>query len=288
MNKTAEAKASPTASPPGPRDFDALRNLIASSQQELPKRLAQAAQYALSHPDEIALGTAASIATAAEIQPSTLVRLARHFGYEGFSDFQSIFRDRLKSRASSYEERLQRIEAGTIGDSYEGALLNGFLSSARQSIDRLTETLDPVVFARSVGLLAEAETIYLVARRRAYPLAAHMAYAFGKLKIKCVTLDSANGIDQEIVQMASEKDAAIACSFAPYAPASVEQAQAFASQNVPVVAVTDSALSPLAALATQWMEVSESDFAGFRSLSAGMALTMALPVAIAERRRYRL
>jgi hypothetical protein len=35
------------------------------------------------------------------------------------------------------------------------------------------------------------------------------------------------------------------------------------------------------------MEVSESDFAGFRSLSASIALSLALPVAVAERRRYR-
>ena len=48
------------------------------------------------------------------------------------------------------------------------------------------------------------------------------------------------------------------------------------------------ALSPLAALATHWLEVSENDFAGFRSLSASMALVMALPVAVAERRRYRV
>ncbi len=288
MNKPARAGVTKIEGGPAPRDFDALRHSIAASRSALPKRLAQAAQYALSHPDEIALGTAASIAGAAEVQPSTLVRLAHHLGYDGFSDFQTVFRDRLKLRASTYEERLQRIEQGAPRDSYEGALLNGFLSSARQSIDRLSEALDATVFARCVGVLAEAETIYLVARRRAYPLAAHMAYAFGKLQIRSVTIDSANGIDAEIVQMATPKDAAIACSFAPYAPASVEQAQALSGLGVPLVVITNSALSPLASVATHWMEVSESDFAGFRSLSASVALATALPVAVAERRRYRL
>jgi hypothetical protein len=36
------------------------------------------------------------------------------------------------------------------------------------------------------------------------------------------------------------------------------------------------------------LEVSENDYAGFRSLSASMALATALPVAIAERRRLGL
>lgn len=273
---------------PAPRNFEELRVLVAASQSGLPKRLAQAAQYALAHPNEIALGTAASIAAAAHVQPSTLVRLARHLGYDGFSDFQTVFRERLKNRASTYEERLRKIEMGAAGDSYEGALLNGFLTAARRSIDSLSESINPAEFARCVGILAEADTIYLVAKRRAYPLAAHMAYAFGKLRIKSVMIDTANGIDPEIVDMATPRDAAVACSFAPYAPASVEQARALAELGVPLVAITDSALSPLAACATHWLEVSENDFADFRSLSASMALVMALPVAVAERRRYRL
>lgn len=287
MNQSAQAAADKAAAQPAPRNFDALRDLIVASQSGLPKRLAQAARFALLHPDEIALGTAASLASAADVQPSTLVRLARHLGYEGFSDFQSVFRERLKSRASTYEERLRRIEEGTTGDSYEAALVNGFLSSARQSIDALSESLDMAVFARSVGILAGAETIYLVAKRRAYPLAALMSYSFGKLGIRSVTVDSANGIDQETVQMATQRDAAIACSFAPYAPATLEQAQALARAGVPLVAITDTALSPLAACATHRLEISEHDFAGFRSLSASMALAMALPVAVAERRRLR-
>ncbi|MCB1502678.1 MAG: MurR/RpiR family transcriptional regulator [Bauldia sp.] len=287
MKKSARAKAaSNTAGLAPPLDFDALRQSIARAQSALPRRLTQAAEYALAHPDEIALGTAASIASAAEVQPSTLVRLAHQLGFGGFSEFQSVFRDRLRLRAATYDERLRRIEQGTTDGSYEDALLNGFLTAARQSIERLSETIDVAAFARCVGVLAKAETIYLVARRRAYPMAAHMSYSFGKLSIRAVTLDSANGIDQEIVTMATAKDAAIVCSFAPYAPASLAQAQSLSERHVPLVVLTDSALSPLAAMATHWLEVSESDFAGFRSLSAGMALATALPVAVAERRRF--
>ncbi|MBU4528070.1 MAG: MurR/RpiR family transcriptional regulator [Hoeflea sp.] len=287
MVKAAKQADGTSGGRKAPRDFEALRNHVAASQTSLPKRLAQAAHYALAHPDEIALGTAASLADAAAVQPSTLVRLARHLGYDGFTDFQTVFRDRLKDRASSYEERLQSIEKSITGDSYEGALLNGFLSSARQSIDSLSEAINPADFARCISVLAEAETIYIVAKRRAYPLAVLMSYTFGKLGIRTVTVDSANGIDQEIVQMATPKDAAIACSFAPYAPATVEQALALTRGGVPLVAITDTALSPLASCTKHWLEVSEHDFAGFRSLSASMALTMALPVAVAERRRLR-
>jgi len=284
MKRSSGKKSEPLP----PRNFDELKDHVAAGQSGLPKRLAQAAQFALSHPDEIALGTAASIAGAAGVQPSTLVRLARHFGYDGFSDLQSVFRDRLINRASTYEERLRKIETGLAGDSFEGALLGGFLTAAKYSIENLSEGINLVEFSRCVSLLAEADTIYLVARRRAYPLAALMSYMFAKLNIKSVTVDTANGIDAEIVGLIGKGDAAIACSFSPYTPATVEQARTLSEHGIPLVAITDSALSPLAACSNHWLEVSENDFAGFRSISASMALVLALTVAIAERRRFRV
>lgn len=267
-----------------PRDFDSLRSVIIERKATMPKRLAQVAAYALSNPDEMAFGTAASIATAADVQPSTLVRLAHHLGYEGFSDLQNVFRARLRDRTLSYEERLASLEAGPAANS-DTELLSGFLTAASQSVARLASTIDGETFSKSVDLLARAETIYLVAKRRSYPLTAHIAYAFGKLGIRHQIVASPNGIDAEMVQFASSKDAVIAASFSPYAAESLTQAQELAARGVPIVAITDSVFSPLAASATHWFEVSEADYAGFRSLSASMALAMALPVAVAEKRR---
>lgn len=267
-----------------PRDFESLRSTIIERKTSMPKRLAQVAAFALGNPDEIAFGTTASIAAASEVQPSTLVRLAHHLGYEGFSDLQSIFRERLRDRTLSYEERLVTLEQSG-GDDEDATLLSGFISAASQSVNRLAATVQTDTFAKAVDILAAAETIYLIAKRRSYPLTAHMTYAFSKLHIRHQIVASPNGVDPEMVQFATPRDAAIAASFSPYAADSLSQSQELAERGVPVIAITDSAFSPLAACATHWFEVAEADFGGFRSLSASMALAMALPVAIAERRR---
>ncbi|MBY5317312.1 SIS domain-containing protein [Rhizobium leguminosarum] len=267
-----------------PRDFESLRSTIIERKASMPKRLAQVAAFALGNPDEIAFGTTASIAAASDVQPSTLVRLAHHLGYGGFSDLQSIFRERLRDRTLSYEERLVTLEQSS-GDDEDANLLSGFIAAASQSVNRLAATVQSDTFTKAVNILASAETIYLIAKRRSYPLTAHMTYAFSKLNIRHQIVASPNGVDPEMVQFASPKDAAIAASFSPYAADSLSQSQELADRGVPVIAITDSAFSPLAACATHWFEVAEADFAGFRSLSASMALTMALPVAIAERRR---
>ena len=269
---------------PVPRDFESLRTFMVERKADMPKRLAQVAAYCLANPDEIAFGTAASIAAAAEVQPSTLVRLARHLGYEGFSDLQSLFRDRLKEKNLTYEERLNILEKDRKHVE-EAELLGGFLNAAAQSITRLASTIDPAHFARAVDILAGAETIYLIAKRRAYPLTAHMAYACGKLGIRHIMVSSPNGVEPEMVQFATERDAAFAVSFSPYAAESIAHAEAFAGRGVPLVSITDSVFSPLTGYSAAWFEVAESDFSGFRSLSASMALAMALPVAIAEKRR---
>jgi DNA-binding MurR/RpiR family transcriptional regulator len=267
-----------------PRDFEALRMHIISRRNALPRRLAQVAIYALDHPDEIAFGTAASIAESAQVQPSTLVRFAQHLGYDGFSDLQGVFRERLKERTTTYEERLAAIRSDADG-SEDFAILDGFLDAAQQSIDRLAKAIVPARFERAVSLLADAETIYLIARRRAFPVASYLAYAFGKLGLRYFLTGSGAGLDPEVLSLAGPRDAVVAISFSPYAAATAEQARLLSGMGLPVVSITDSAFSPLAECATEWLEVAEADFSGFRSLSATMALSMALSVAVAERRR---
>lgn len=267
-----------------PEDFEALRVRILEQRQELPKRIAQVAAYALDNPDEIAFGTAASIAASAGVQPSTLIRFAQHLGYDGFSSLQTVFRVRLRERFSSYDDRLNALRGDDQG-SHNRQILEGFAKASAQSLDAMLHNLSDADFERAIGRLAEAETIYVLARRRSYPVASYFAYAFGKLGIRYQLVDSAAGLDPEMLGFATSRDAAIIVSFSPYTPATLDLARALTAKSVPVVAITDSAFSPLAQIADQWFEIAEADFSGFRSLAATMTLAMSLSVAIADKRR---
>lgn len=267
-----------------PQDFDALKAVILERKGQLPKRLRQVAAYALDQPDEIAFGTAASIAAAADVQPSTLVRFAQHFGFEGFSSLQQIFRARLRERNPGYEERLKALGDNGHSQLESGAIFNGFVAAAHRSLDNIAGSVDPAAFEQAVDILAKAETIFLIAKRRSYPISGYMAYAFGKLKIRYQMVGTAAGIDDDILASAGRRDAAFAVSFSPYTSESIHQARLLANRKVPVVSLTDSAFSPLVESSKVWFEIVEADHAGFRSLSASMAFAMALTVAIAEKR----
>ncbi|MBE7734436.1 MurR/RpiR family transcriptional regulator [Devosia faecipullorum] len=269
------------------QDFDSLRVAILERKSSLPKRLVQVAAYALDHPDEIAFGTAASIASSAGVQPSTLVRFAQSFGFDGFSGLQQIFRARLRERTSSYEDRLRKLAADGMAEEESAAILGNFVAAAHASLDALSAAIDPIAFERAVDILARADTIYLIAKRRSFPIAAYMAYAFGKLKVRCQMVGTASGMDDELLAMAGPDDAGFAVSFSPYASESAAQARTLSGHGVPLVVLTDSALSPLAECADIWFELVEADHAGFRSLSASMAFAMALTVSVAEKRQHR-
>ncbi len=270
-----------------PRDFDGLRSLILARRQSLPKRIAQVAAYALDNPDEIAFGTAASIADAAGVQPSTLVRFAQHLGFDGFTSLQSVFRERLRERNSSYEERLNALRADVGGNGANHRILEGFLTASGTSLDLMARSLDEAQLDRAIAALAGAETVYIMARRRSYPVASYMAYALGKLGVRNQLVESAAGLSPEILSFATPRDVALAVSFSPYAAETIDEARQLSERGVPVVAITDSAFSPLVQFATLWFEVAEADFGGFRTLSATMALSMALAVGIGDARRDR-
>ena len=267
-----------------PRNFVALRQALIDRKPKLPKRLAQVAAFTMANPDEIAFGTAASIAQRAEVQPSTLVRFAQALGYQGFSDLQSIFRERLRDRVPSYEERLRALRGHSDAALKVGLLFDGFANAAEHSIRLLRDRLRPESLDAAVSLLAPADTIYLIGQRRSFPVTAYLNYALGKLGVKNVLVGSASGNDPETLSFATPADAAIAVSFTPYASATIDYAQRIAAAGTPLVAITDSPFSPLLPPAKAWFEVVEQDFEGFRPMSATLALTMTLAVAIAERR----
>jgi DNA-binding MurR/RpiR family transcriptional regulator len=267
-----------------PRDFSGLRNRIGERAAELPKRLAQIAAYALENPDEIAFGTVSSIAERAQVQPSTLVRLAQTMGYQGFSELQEVFRSRLRDRILSYDERIEQLRLHAQTSSKPNVIFHGFSDAAETSIALLREKLNPADLDRAVEILARARTIYLIGLRRSFPISSYMAYALGKLSVRNTLIDAVGGMAAEQLSFATGEDAVMAISFTPYASETIALVQAAAARNVPVVTITDSPFSPIAQISTLWLEVVEANFEGFRSMAATLSLAMTLTVAIAEKR----
>ncbi len=180
-----------------PENFAGLRESILHRRDTLPKRLAQVADYFVHNPDDVAFGTTSSIAAMAEVQPSTLVRFAQALGYSGFTDLQTIFRDRLRKQVPDYRVRLAAIRSRT-GDSRHAVVFRGIFEAARRSLENAEELRDPALLESAVTTLSRADTIYLIGRRRAFPVVSAVAYTLGKLGVRSLLVSSANGTEPSL------------------------------------------------------------------------------------------
>ncbi len=272
-------------SPARSQDFDSFVTLLRQRRPTLPKRLKQVADHALSHFDDMAFGSTAQIAARAGVQASTLVRFAQALDYSGFSELQEVFRSRLRRQVVDHRERLAALRKPGTAQAGAVALLEGFAHASEESLGRLRTGIAPADLEAAVALLASAQTIVLVGARRMFPVVSYLAYAFGKLGIRAVLVDNLAGLGPEQAAIAGKGDVVLAVSYAPYAAITVEIAAAAHQRGVPVLALTDSALSPLTENCKLWLEIDEADYGAFRSVAATFAVAMTLAVATAERMR---
>lgn len=267
-----------------PRNHAALRDAIAGRFGRLSRVLCKVAAYALDHPHDMALETIAVIAARADVQPSSLVRFAQTFGYEGFTDMQWVFRAHLREQTPSYADRIRGLRSRhrRNGRSDPHAIVEEFADAAIAGLQHLKESVDPGSLQGAVDLLAKADVVHLLGVRRSFPVAAYLNYGFSHLGIRSHLIDAVGGMLREQVQIVGKRDLLVAVSFRSYAPEVVEAVEALAPA-VPVIALTDSALSPIARRATVTLEIQEAEIEGFRSLSVQMCLALCLLVSLGER-----
>ncbi|MEA2782606.1 MAG: hypothetical protein QOK29_4150 [Rhodospirillaceae bacterium] len=263
--------------------FEELKQEISAQHAKLSKRLRQIAEFAVAEPDQTALETVASIAAKANVPPSSLIRFAKHFGYDGFTDMQRIFRSRLIDRASSYNQRIHDYRSGQPSDLGSPiGVLQHFVEADVAALQRLGHETRPHDLARAIGLLAAADVVGVVAQRRSFPVAAYLSYALSHLGRRALLIDGIGGMQGEQLRLLTSRDTVMAVSFKPYAPETLSTIAAARERGLSVIAITDSALSPLSPMADVCFEVEEAQIQGIRSLTPTLCLAVALVVGLGQ------
>lgn len=264
--------------------FEELARHITDAYPGLPDRLQGIARFALGNPDAMALATVANIARESGVPPSAVIRFANALGYSGFTELQRIYRERLVARSATYRERIEQLRR-TGGD--QGHVLPQLVDSSIRELERLREHLDPRRLRAAADLLLGADTVFLLAQRRAFPVAAYLAYGLAQLELRALLLDSVAGMLGQQVGAIRRGDVLIAASFRNYTEQVIEAAERAHDRGALVIAITDQAVSPLARRAQATLLVGDDPTVQFRSLVAPMcaaqALVLATGYAVAER-----
>jgi DNA-binding MurR/RpiR family transcriptional regulator len=270
----------PLAGLTAPASVDEFRERLAQVMDSLPRRLRQCADYIAANTDRIAVSTVAELANGADVPPSALMRFCQILGFTGFSEMQRLFREAYSPGWPDYATRLKNLKEGAGGQ--PAALLAEFVEAGRLSLESLAKSLDEAALAQSVATLAAADTIHVMGTRRAFPVAAYLAYVFDKMQVPAMLHDGVGKLDHRFALRPG--DAVLAITFAPYSEETLSLAAEGRARGLPVVALTDRLTSPLARHATSVLTVTEVDFGAFRSLSATIAMAIALAVAVGSAR----
>lgn len=271
----------------GARNYEQLKGDLSRTYPGMSPQLRKIATYALENPHDMALDTVARLAKDAGVQPSAMVRFAQALGYGGFSDLQRVFKTRLVERSNSYpslrnyRDRIEAFRAAHPRPEPTTAL-NEFIADGIASLEHLHEQVRPADMAAAVKALGAAAGIYILGHRRSFPVAYYLSYALTQLELRAPLLDSVGGMLREPARLIGPKDALVVVSFKNYTPEVVEVAESCHARGVPVIAITDNALSPLARACRVCFQIEETTSKPFRMLVAPMCLAQALVVAVGE------
>ena len=263
-------------------DRDALAQRITERFETLPAQLGEAARYVLENPDDVALLSMREQARRAGVQPWTMTRLAKRLGFDGYDRIRELHAEAIRQGGLEFSGRADQ-QLRLQSETGDRTMAREMVAAAARNVDRLAEpqALDALVAAAEA--LAGARRVFCLGLRSSHAAAAQFAYVMSFLGEKAVLVGGDGRTGMDTIRFAAPHDALLATSVAPYTRATVEVARHAAARGVPVVAVTDSAVSPLAAIARHVVVVATASPSFFHSMTPAFLVGEILAALVAGR-----
>jgi DNA-binding MurR/RpiR family transcriptional regulator len=230
-------------------------------------------------PEAVAFGTVADVARRAGASGATVVRLAAKLGFDGFVELQAAVRDEMTRRLRPASERIRRPAAGDV--------LGRALAVEMGNVAATLEGVDRAAFDAAVRLLSRQRTerVMVLSGDASSGVASLFAAELSMLRPGVVAVAGSEVRVARLLADAGPSDAVVAIDLARYDRAVGDAAVRAASAGAALVALTDSALSPLATAAAVSLTASVGGAGPFDSHVGLLALANALLAGVAARRR---
>ena len=274
------------ATPSPAKTIDKLLKDISTEFDSLSKQLKLIARYIEQHRDHLGLEGIQDVADHCGVQPSAVIRFAKHFGFSGFSEMQKIFRDGISKQIApsrNYQSRIREVIASGQGTLNSADIAREFLGGSIGAMQELQRSLHGPTFVKAVELLVNTDSVWIAGSRRSFSVAAYLDYALQHTDKRIQFVSALGSMHEGQMRGVREGDVMIAISFAPYAEETQLAAEAAVQRGAKLIAITDSRMSPLARDAAALLLVQDNSTFGFRSLTSTMGLAQSLFVALAYR-----
>jgi DNA-binding MurR/RpiR family transcriptional regulator len=253
----------------------------------LSRQLKLIARYVETSRDRLALDGVQKTASECGVQPSAVVRFAKHFGFSGFSEMQALFRAGAAQRLAphrDYQERIRSLVDGAdVATTTPARIAHEVIGGSIERLQALQAGLPDERFDAAVELMLDAPALWLAASRRAFPVGAYLAYALQHTAKPVHWLHGLGHMQQGELRALAPGDVLIAVSFEPYAQETRDVVDAALARGAKLLAITDSQLSPLAKHASAVLLAEDGATFGFRSLTSTLCLAQSLFLGLAYR-----
>jgi DNA-binding MurR/RpiR family transcriptional regulator len=226
-----------------------LADQIVQAFDTMSEQLQAAAQYVLNQPHEVALLSMREQARQAGVQPATMTRLAKHLGLAGYEDIRQRHADAMRGDVTGF--------AGRVGAQAKNQKLKGdqvlaadMLGGIAAQVSQLSQPQSLEMLVEAARLLGTARRIYCLGLRSSHSPAWHLHYILSLAGKHSIMLDAIGGIGADALGSASAGDVMVAVSVLPTTRQTIEIADYAGEASVPLIAITDSLVAPLAQLAT--------------------------------------
>ena len=238
------------------------------------------AAYILSDYDKAAFMTASKLGKLVDVSESTVVRFASTLGYDGYPAMQKALQEMVRSKLTSIQ-RIQTSNDRLFSSDVVASVLQMDMEKIRMAIDEV----DRSAFTSVVDKLMGARHIYILGVRSSSFLAGYLHFYLHLIfeNVTLVTSNSAGDILESTLRI-GPGDLLVGISFPRYSKATVKGVQFARDRGADVVAITDSAMSPLSPMASAVL-MAHSDMISFvDSLVAPFSLLNAIIVAAGHRK----
>ena len=288
QNRISEScSPSPNAAPGPYASADDFLDAMRSGFEGLSRQLKLIARYVETSRDRLALDGVQETASQCGVQPSAVVRFAKHFGFSGFSEMQALFRAGAAQRLAPHRDYQERIRSLVDGAGVEtitpARIAHEVIGGSIERLQALQADLPDERFDAAVELMLDAPALWLAASRRAFPVGAYLAYALQHTAKPVHWLHGLGHMQQGELRALAPGDVLIAVSFEPYAQETRDVVDAALARGARLLAITDSQLSPLAKQASAVLLAEDGATFGFRSLTSTLCLAQSLFLGLAYR-----
>jgi DNA-binding MurR/RpiR family transcriptional regulator len=237
------------------------------------------AAVVLDDPETVAFGTVAALARRAEAGGATVVRLAERLGYDGFTGLQGAVRADLAGQLRLASERIRR-PAG------HDDLASRTVAIEAENLVATFEHLDRPALRRAIAAIARRKARVIVLPGGAsVGVARQLADELALLR-PAVTLVSGSPVAvASRTADVGDGDVVVAIDLRRYDGALLDAVAVTAGGGATIIVITDSVLSPLAALADATLVAAVEGAGPFDSHLGVLAIGNALVAGVAARLR---